>query len=52
MSWVDTESVQDIVGAMVAGAGGTYYDATGTITLPDVDTKTMTDAEISAALGG
>ena len=28
------ESVQDIVGAMVAGAGGTYDDAAGTIVLP------------------
>lgn len=28
------ESVQDIVGAMVTGAGGTYDDAAGTITLP------------------
>ena len=26
---VDTEAVQDIVGAMVAGAGGTYNDAAG-----------------------
>lgn len=47
----DTEAVQDIVGAMVTGAGGTYDDAAGTITLP-ADTVTMTDAEISAALGG
>ena len=28
------EAVQDIVGAMVAAAGGTYDDADGTITLP------------------
>ena len=28
------ETVQDIVGAMVAGAGGTYDDAAGTIVLP------------------
>ena len=28
------ESVQDIVGAMIEGAGGTYNDADGTITLP------------------
>ena len=28
------EAVQDIVGAMVAGAGGSYDDAAGTITLP------------------
>ena len=33
-SGVDTEAVQDIVGAMVTGAGGTYNDAAGTITLP------------------
>ena len=29
-----TEGVQDIVGAMVTGAGGAYNDAEGTITLP------------------
>ena len=29
-----TEAAQDIVGTMVAGAGGTYNDAAGTITLP------------------
>ena len=33
-SGADTEAVQDIVGAMVAAAGGTYDDAAGTITLP------------------
>ena len=31
---LDTEAVQDVVGAMVTGAGGTYDDADGTITLP------------------
>ena len=31
---LDTEGVQDVVGAMVAAAGGTYNDAAGTITLP------------------
>ena len=31
---LDTEAVQDVVGAMVTGAGGTYDDAAGTITLP------------------
>ena len=31
---LNTESVQDIVGAMVEGAGGTYDDTAGTITLP------------------
>lgn len=30
----DTEAIQDVVGAMVTGAGGTYNDAAGTITLP------------------
>ena len=29
-----TEDVQDIIGAMVAAAGGSYNDAAGTITLP------------------
>jgi len=29
-----TEGVQDIVGALIVGAGGTYNDAAGTITLP------------------
>ena len=33
---LDTEGVQDVVGAMVAAAGGTYNDAAGTITLPSV----------------
>ena len=31
---MDTEGVQDIVGSMIAGAGGTYNDAEGTVTLP------------------
>jgi len=31
-----TEAAQDIVGAMIVGAGGTYNDATGAITLPAV----------------
>ena len=31
---LDTEGVQDVVGAMIAGAGGTYDDGAGTITLP------------------
>ena len=31
---IDTEGIQDVVGAMVAAAGGTYDDAAGTITLP------------------
>ena len=33
-SGVDAEFVQDIVGSMVAGAGGTYDDVDGTVTLP------------------
>lgn len=33
-SQVGTEYVQDIVGAMVAAAGGSYNDPAGTITLP------------------
>ena len=31
---LDTEAVQDVVGAMVTAAGGSYNDAMGTITLP------------------
>ena len=31
---LDTEGVQDVVGAMVAASGGSYNDAAGTITLP------------------
>lgn len=31
---LDAEAVQDIVGTMIAGAGGSYDDAAGTITLP------------------
>ena len=31
---LDTEAVQDVVGAMVTAAGGTYDDAAGSITLP------------------
>ena len=33
-SSTDTEAVQDIIGAMVAAAGGSYNDGAGTITLP------------------
>lgn len=33
-SGLDTEAVQDVVGAMIVGAGGTYDDGAGTITLP------------------
>ena len=46
-----TESVQDIVGAMVAGAGGSYNDDTaGTITLPSGG-GTVTTEQIIAAVG-
>ena len=31
---LDTEAVQDVVGAMVTAAGGSYNDGAGTITLP------------------
>lgn len=33
---VDAEGVQDVVGSMIVGAGGTYDDAGGTISLPAV----------------
>lgn len=33
---LDTEGVQDVVGAMIVGAGGTYDDATGGIELPGI----------------
>ena len=48
---IDTEAVQDIVGAMVAGAGGTYDDAAGTITLPAGGGGTVTTEQIIAAVG-
>ena len=32
-----TESIQDVIGAMVAAAGGSYDDGAGTITLPSGD---------------
>ena len=50
-SGVDTEAVQDIVGAMVAAAGGTYNDAAGTITLPGGGGGTVTTEQIIAAVG-
>lgn len=31
-----TEDVEDIVGAMITAAGGSYNDVAGTITLPSV----------------
>ena len=46
---LDTEAVQDVVGAMVAGAGGTYNDAAGTITLPGGGSSTITADDTPAA---
>ena len=43
-SGVDTEGVQDVVGAMVAAAGGTYDDAAGTITLPGSGAASMVES--------
>lgn len=43
-----TEKVQDIVGALVAAAGGTYNDAAGTITLPSNSTQGKHDVPIEA----
>ena len=40
---LDTEAVQDIVGSMVTGAGGSYNDAAGTITLPAVRVEMVND---------
>lgn len=37
-----TEEIQDIVGTMVTGAGGTYNDTAGTITLPSGGSATTT----------
>jgi hypothetical protein len=42
---LDTESVQDIVGALVAGAGGTYNDAGNSITLPTLGTLTIQEVD-------
>ena len=40
----EVEATQDIVGAMVAGAGGTYDDAAGTVALPgEVEQVTLTE---------
>ena len=36
------EAVQDIVGSMIAAAGGSYNDAAGTITLPSGGSSTIT----------
>lgn len=36
------ESVQDVVGAMIVSAGGTYDDTAGTIALPTVPAATTT----------
>ena len=46
---LDTEGVQDIVGAMATGAGGTYDDAAGTITLPATVRVEMVDDFASIA---
>ena len=46
---LDTEGVQDVVGAMVAAAGGTYNDAAGTITLPSGGSSTITADDTPAA---
>ena len=49
-----TEVTQDIVGAMVEGAGGSYNDANGTITLPsggsDIDEAALL-AAYNTAMG-
>ena len=51
-SGVDAEGVQDVVGAMVAAAGGTYDDAAGSITLPTGGGGTVgtSDATLPRAL--
>lgn len=46
----DTEAVQDIVGALVANAGGTYNDAAGTITLPGNSTDVEAVQDIFGAM--
>ena len=44
-----TEGVQDVVGAMVTAAGGTYNDAAGTITLPGGSSSAITADDTPAA---
>ena len=46
---LDAEAVQDIVGSMVTGAGGTYDDAAGTITLPSGDASSTITADDTPA---
>ena len=54
----ETEATQDIVGAMVSAAGGSYDDAGGTITLPsggttpDATTTTKGLVQLAGDLGG
>jgi len=40
-----TEAVQDVIGAMVAAAGGSYNDGAGTITLPSGGTLTLAELD-------
>ena len=49
-----TEATQDVVGAMVVGAGGTYDDVAGTITLPSVVTPMIANQahRITSRVGG
>lgn len=53
---IDTEGVQDVVGAMIVGAGGTYDDAAGSITLPAGGGTTrgliITDTNVAAIPDG
>jgi hypothetical protein len=46
-----TEAAQDVVGGMIAAAGGTYNDAAGTITLPSGGTIASTAITDSTAAG-
>ena len=48
---VDAEGVQDVVGAMVAAAGGSYNDAAGTITLPGGLGDTVTLGPVAPVSG-
>jgi len=52
-----TEAVQDVVGALVSGAGGSYDDNAGTITLPagaggGLDAEGVRDTIAAALVGG
>lgn len=40
---LSVEEVQDIIGAMVVAAGGTYNDVAGTITLPSAGAGASVD---------